>query len=175
MPLRDYQDPQALTPDNILEPTYRTGYRAADPISQYQSGSTGIETLLQLLQQTQQQTFQRNALASGGGATGGGGATTGGGDAMNLIRKYFPQDQWDNAYRVMMGESSGRPDAVGDKYEINGVYAPSYGLFQIRGLPGRPPPEQLLNPEFNVQYAAQMWQKQGWGPWTAARKLGIVK
>ena len=91
-----------------------------------------------------------------------------------LIKKYFPQEQWANAQAVMMGESGGRADAVGDNYTINGVYAPSYGKFQIRALPGRPSPQQLKDPDFNVRYAAQMWRQQGWGPWTVARNLGIV-
>jgi hypothetical protein len=99
--------------------------------------------------------------------------TTSTGDYVALIKKYFPPEQWENAYAVMIGESGGRPGAIGDDYVINGVYAPSYGLFQIRGLPGRPGKEQLLNPEFNVQYAANMWRQQGWGPWSAATKLGI--
>jgi len=72
----------------------------------------------------------------------------------------------------MMGESGGRAEAVGDDYPIAGVYAPSYGLFQIRGLPGRPKKEQLLDPEFNVKYAADMWRKQKWQPWSVAQKLG---
>jgi hypothetical protein len=93
----------------------------------------------------------------------------------DLIKKYFPPDQWANALAVMKGESGGNAGAVGDNYPINGVYAPSYGLFQIRGLPGRPDKNQLLDPEFNVKYAADMYKNQGWGPWTAARKLGIVR
>ena len=90
-----------------------------------------------------------------------------------LIQKYFPQEQWQNAQRVMMGESGGRADAVGDKLPIRGVLAPSYGKFQIRALPGRPAPQQLLDPDFNVKYAAEMWKQQGWKPWSAAKKLGI--
>lgn len=91
-----------------------------------------------------------------------------------LIKKYFPEAQWGNAQAVMMGESGGRSGAKGDDYPINGVRAASYGLFQIRALPGRPAPAQLVDPEFNVRYAAQMYKQQGWGPWTVARKLGIV-
>jgi len=90
-----------------------------------------------------------------------------------LIKKYFPKEQWVNAYRVMMGESGGRSNAVGDNFPIRGETIPSVGLFQIRTLPGRPSAEQLSDPEFNVRYAAQMQKTQGWGPWTAARKLGI--
>jgi|SRR3972149_4934572 len=92
---------------------------------------------------------------------------------MSLIQKYFPRDQWDNAYKVMMGESGGRPGAVGDNYPIRGQTIPSYGLFQIRALPGRPDPKLLMDPEFNVKYAAEMWAKQGWQPWSFAKKIGL--
>ena len=102
-------------------------------------------------------------------------STSQGGNQMDLIKKYFPQEEWQRAYNVMMGESGGRSDAVGDDYPINGVYAPSYGLFQIRGLPGRPKKEQLFDPEFNTKYAADMWRGQGWKPWhNTARKLGYL-
>ena len=93
--------------------------------------------------------------------------------AMDLIKKYFPPDQWNNAYRVMMGESGGNPMAIGDNYPIRGEVRPSYGLFQIRTFPDRPAPTKLLTPEANVAYAAKMWKSQGWRPWTAATKLGI--
>ena len=95
-------------------------------------------------------------------------------DTIALIKKYFPKDQWENAYAVMMGESGGNAQAVGDNYPINGLHAPSYGLFQIRALPGRPDPKVLTDPEENVKYAAQLYKTQGWQPWTAAQKLGIV-
>jgi len=95
------------------------------------------------------------------------------GNYADLIKKNFSPDQWNNAYRVMMGESGGRSDAVGDNFPIRGETIPSVGLFQIRTLPGRPSAEQLSDPEFNVRYAAQMQKTQGWKPWTAARKLGI--
>lgn len=91
-----------------------------------------------------------------------------------LIKKYFPEDQWLNAQAVMMGESGGNPSAVGDNYPINGQTIPSYGLFQIRALEGRPDSSVLTNAEENVKYAAQLYKEQGWSPWTVARNLGIV-
>lgn len=94
-------------------------------------------------------------------------------ELMPLIQKYFPPDQWQNAYAVASAESGGNPQAVGDNYPIDGQTIPSYGLFQIRGLPGRPDPQTLLNPEQNVAYAAQMWSQQGWQPWTTARRMGL--
>lgn len=82
-----------------------------------------------------------------------------------------------SAKRVMQCESGGRSDAVGDTklaYWLNNTkYGESYGLFQIRYLPGRPSPDQLLDPAFNIEYAANMHHGQGFRPWTCARKLGI--
>ena len=95
--------------------------------------------------------------------------------AIDLIKKNFPKDQWGNAYQVMMGESGGNPQAIGDNYPIKGQTIPSYGLFQIRALPGRPNPQTLLNPEANVKYAADLWKKQKWQPWSVSKKLGLVK
>jgi len=94
-------------------------------------------------------------------------------DPISLIQKYFPQHEWENAIKVMQGESGGNSDAVGDNYPIRGRTIPSYGLFQIRALEGRPAPEQLLDPEANVKYAAEMQAAQGWQPWTVARNMGL--
>lgn len=94
-------------------------------------------------------------------------------DPISLIHKYFPQSEWANAERVMMAESGGKFDAVGDNYPIRGQTIPSVGLFQIRTLPGRPSLDQLKDPELNVQYAAQMQKEQGWQPWTTARNMGL--
>lgn len=97
------------------------------------------------------------------------------GSILGLIQKYFPKEQWQNALNVAKGESGLNPGAIGDNYPIRGQTIPSYGLFQIRALPGRPKPEQLVDPEFNVQYAANLFKAQGWRPWSFARKLGLVK
>lgn len=94
-------------------------------------------------------------------------------DPISLIQKYFPPSEWSNAEKVMQAESGGKSNDVGDNYPINGQTIPSYGLFQIRALPGRPDPSKLVDPDFNVQYAANMWKSQGWEPWTTARKMGL--
>jgi hypothetical protein len=96
-------------------------------------------------------------------------------DPTSLIQKYFPQNEWERAKNVMLHESGGKADAIGDNFPIRGQTIPSVGLFQIRTLPGRPSAQQLSDPDFNVKYAAQMFKEQGWGPWTAAHKLGYVK
>ncbi len=97
-----------------------------------------------------------------------------GGGVMNLIQKYFPQSEWGRAYQVMMAESKGNPQAVGDNYPINGEVRPSFGLFQIRTFPNRPPPQALVDPETNVRYAAELWKSQGWKPWTTAVRMGFA-
>jgi len=86
----------------------------------------------------------------------------------SLTSKY----DWDSrvAYAVCMAESNGNPLAYGD----GGTKYPSIGLMQIRTLPGRPSIEQLYNPEFNMQFAYNMWKNQGFNPWSAY-KSGAYK
>ena len=96
---------------------------------------------------------------------------------LELIQKYFPMTQWQNATNIARCESGLIPNRVGDtslKFYENGVmYGMSYGVFQIRHLEGRPSPDQLINAEFNVKYAYGMWESQGWIPWSCAKKLNI--
>lgn len=94
-------------------------------------------------------------------------------DIFKLVQKHFPQNEWQNAMRVIGGESGFNVNAVGDNYPIRGLLAPSYGLFQIRALKGRPNPKTLLDPEENIKYAAKLFKSQKWQPWTIARKLGL--
>ena len=87
----------------------------------------------------------------------------------DLVRQVFGDDS-KMAIAICSAESGCRPDAVGDgglTFWKDGVeYGKSYGPFQIRYLPGRPDPSQLLDPEFNVKYAYGMYQTQGWTPWS---------
>jgi hypothetical protein len=69
------------------------------------------------------------------------------------VAKYFPPELVDKALWVIQHESvpPGNPTSIGD----NGV---AVGLFQIQSSDrwaGRPTKEQLLDPEFNIRYAAQ--------------------
>lgn len=85
-------------------------------------------------------------------------------------RSLVSQYDWDVdlVLRIMQCESGGNPDAVGD---TTTAYA-SYGLMQIRALPGRPAPAWLLIPENNIQYAYQL---SGGGvnfqPWSCYFKI----
>lgn len=94
---------------------------------------------------------------------------------------FIQQYDWDKrvAYAVMMAESGGRVDNRGDGHltfmQSNVRYGDSWGCFQIRYLPGRPAPEQLVNARFNVEYAYKMWQSQGWYPWSAWKNGSYLK
>ena len=90
------------------------------------------------------------------------------GEVERLIRERFG-DEADKALAVAKCESNFRPSAIGDR-NLNPA---SYGIFQIRAFPGRPSPEELLDAEYNIDYAYHLWQTQGWAPWTCARKLGF--
>lgn len=87
-----------------------------------------------------------------------------------LIKSYFGSEA-DVAIAVARAESGLRPDAVGDgaiAYWQDGVeYGKSYGLFQIRHLPGRPDPQILLDPVRNVEYAYALYKRSGFYPWSA--------
>lgn len=87
-----------------------------------------------------------------------------------LLQAHFGSS-WLIARAVMMAESGGRSDAIGDghlTYYVNGIkFGYSVGLFQIRQLPGRPSTTSLMSPEFNIRHAAGMWRSQGWKPWSA--------
>ena len=94
------------------------------------------------------------------------------GQAIALIKKYFPQDQWNNAYAIMMAETSGRN--VPSTFNQQGT-EDSHGLFQIN-LDAHPQMAgKVYDPEANIAYAAQLWRESGWYPWlNSARKVGLI-
>lgn len=70
-------------------------------------------------------------------------------------------------YAICMAESSGNHLAHNLNHKTRDD---SYGLFQIN-LYGdlaasRPSPEQLLDPNFNVDYAHKMWLNRGYLDWS---------
>lgn len=84
------------------------------------------------------------------------------------IAKYdWPQNV---ARAIAMAESRLIKDNHGDKtltYYQNGIkYGDSWGCFQVRYLPGRPTPSELIKPEVNVAYAYKLYTGSGWHPWT---------
>lgn len=92
-----------------------------------------------------------------------------------LIDANFPASARSRAYAIANCESGFNDQAIGDghlQFMQNGIqYGASYGVFQIRYLKGRPAPSQLLDPEFNVRYAAGLYAAQGFQPWTCSRKV----
>lgn len=72
-------------------------------------------------------------------------------------------DDCEIAIAVAKAESGLRCDAHGDRH----LSPSSYGVFQIRAFEGRPPIEELTNCEANIRYAKFMYDRQGWGPWSA--------
>ena len=89
-------------------------------------------------------------------------------DVVKMIEEKFGEKA-EKAIKIAQCESHMNPQAVGDHkiaYMKDGKeYGKSYGIFQVRHLPGRPEPEQLVDPQFNVEYAYQVYQKQGWDAW----------
>lgn len=86
------------------------------------------------------------------------------------IKKIFGKE-WKLILAIAKAESDLRCEAVGDHkiaYVENGIeYGKSYGLMQIRHLPGRPSPTVLLNCTENLRYAKKIFDKQGATPWSA--------
>jgi len=91
---------------------------------------------------------------------------------MNLLMKYFPQEEWENAARVAFGESSYSPDVVNLK-------SGTAGLFQIHPIHQSNLAQQgmsfqdMTDLEKNIKFAAWLQGQQKWSPWEAAQALGI--
>jgi len=72
----------------------------------------------------------------------------------------------------MKAESGGNPNAHNLNHKTKDD---SYGLFQINLYGGlaksRPQGWQLLDPEFNVKYAAELQGKQSWKIWSTHKVL----
>ena len=87
-----------------------------------------------------------------------------------LVKKYFPSEQVNNALLVMACESGGNPKVINkDDAKITGHC--SYGLYQING----PDTWEWDNPEKNISKASTMFLVRGWQPWTnCARGLGLI-
>ncbi len=82
-----------------------------------------------------------------------------------LVEKYFPENQVDNALKIMACESKGNPNAI-SRTNDHGLMQIHKGL-QIYGT-------RIYDPEFNIQIAYNnYYSKRGWQPWSCKRKLGI--
>lgn len=91
---------------------------------------------------------------------------------ISLIRKYFPEN-FAMAIAIARAESNLEPARIGDKhleFWKNGeLYGHSVGIFQIRRLEGRPDINTLLDAEENVKFARQLYEQNGWNPWSVYR------
>lgn len=88
-----------------------------------------------------------------------------------LVASIWPASEVDNVLAVMQCESGGNP------WAHNTVNEDSRGLLQINVGPGAHTQwasYDLFDPATNLQLAYQLWQSQGWAPWTCARNLGLV-
>lgn len=70
-------------------------------------------------------------------------------------------DEWRTAVAIAHCESSLNEKAIGDQH----LDPPSIGVFQIRAFSQRGTPEQLLNFEYNIRFAHQLYLEQDWKPW----------
>jgi hypothetical protein len=87
-----------------------------------------------------------------------------------LAAIYWPPEQVENATRVSACESGWETGAwayIGEDsrglWQLNVEAHPEYGTYN------------LFDPMINAYWAASLWREQGWGPWTCAHKLGIVR
>lgn len=99
------------------------------------------------------------------------------GDLKKLARKVgFPDTEVDRAAEIAMRESGGNPNVVNDTRETGSLppgvtIEKSVGLWQINMLAWpRFSEEELLDPEGNARAALSIWKKNGWSPWSTARK-----
>jgi len=85
------------------------------------------------------------------------------------IEDRIAQYDWDKAlaYKIMMCESGGNPNALNDNPKT-GDY--SVGLFQINlygdNAKDRPSEDWLKVPENNISYAYELYKKGGFSHWT---------
>jgi hypothetical protein len=77
---------------------------------------------------------------------------------------------------VCTGELMGDGRTLKEHCIADGVeYGRSYGVAQIRYLPGRPTPDELLDCNINLKYAHGMWRAQGFSPWSAFTNKSYLK
>ena len=98
---------------------------------------------------------------------------------MNLLAKYFPPHEVNNASNVMYKESSFIPDAP--PHQNNDPYnSKDYGLYQGNDYWQREnlkkmnlTPQDLLDPETAIKFAAWLQKMRGWGEWSTSKSLGL--
>ena len=101
------------------------------------------------------------------------------GDIEKLIIKYFGKDA-DMAVAIAKCESGLNPSRIGDghlRFEKDGrLFGASYGVFQVRDLPGRfDDPDKMLNAEENIKWAKSLFDRSGWTPWSCYTNSGYER
>ena len=97
----------------------------------------------------------------------------------DLIKKYF-KDDYETAIAVFTAESKLQPSAQGFNCRYGGIsqvckkgdedkaWSTDCGIAQIN-VPGRLCPDELFDPQNNLDIAYGKFQKRGWSPWSAYR------
>ncbi len=101
----------------------------------------------------------------------------------DLVAENFPANEVNNALNIMAGESSGNPNAT----NTNNNGSVDYGLMQINDIHRSViknnfgyTMQDMFDPDKNLQVARFLYNQSlkehgnGWIPWVAAKKLGLV-
>ncbi len=94
----------------------------------------------------------------------------------NLVKKYFPVEEYENALLVCNWASSFKERAI--NYNTDSNSSADRWLFQINDYwhSNKYKWQDIYDPEINVKIAAQIFKEAGnsWRPWYAARKIGLA-
>lgn len=87
------------------------------------------------------------------------------------IRKYDWEDEI--AIKVMQNEGA-VPEALNPEWHRNyltgeNICQGSYGLFQIACIHNLENPEALFDEDFNIKKAYELYEKEGWRPWSVCK------
>lgn len=88
------------------------------------------------------------------------------------IKKY----DWNSklAVAIMMAESHAKPKEQNmNDYHPVGNCRGSFGLFQLACFRGSW--SDLVNPEYNIELAYELWKREGWHPWGAYKNKSYLK
>jgi hypothetical protein len=95
----------------------------------------------------------------------------------NLVSKYFPPQEVDNALRIMQAESAGNPKATNLNTTGSAAGSTDSGLFQINNfyhftvyILGN-----IFDPEYNIKSAYNIWKQGGWKLWSTSKLPGVIQ
>lgn len=107
----------------------------------------------------------------------------------DLVTQYFPKGIGGEAIRIGMGESGLNPNAISPPNDDQWG-SRDWGLFQINdhwqegrvrkmfNVPDDWSKEEvmrlMLDPVKNILTALEIWEEQGWDPWSTAEGLGLT-